>query len=694
MELEKNNDNEYILEMDFLSVRNNPEVNYFEFLGKKEKVTEETKKILIPNTFFNEGEMKLTSLKLFKDEILINKCVFDIFQGYNHLYCLINEKGYNLQILFNKINDINIQIPIYKDLKIRFDKYDTNNNKYRKRYLIINYNQFAIEINNIIFTIPSLLSKISSYQISFYDIFGKLAVTKRLIIPNSKILFQTYFNKYSNKANSFRKSLTQLINQGQRNFEKKFKKLITDNIALSDLKFYLNQNNEKLAESLNQENFIIFYTNFTLYKILGNINQDYENVKGMLEEIEKMIKQIENEDLQIYQKIRLIENYHGLLLECLTKEDLIKADFTYYIMSKKEKGSILDYVDNFYKEYIELLTEESPIFERLVEIDGGCGFHDKELFYCYNMLNINEVKKHLKEISLNIISTHNLNKKHLAWTNMASGIISINIFNLLKSNLIISLDKKLEDSKIEYGKNIAAKIIYYILHELNGHKKFGYKKDSSTISPKKFIKNGKIYKIQSEDSKEFNDSIIKIAPGNSNKGEGEDGFFFELVYGKIGDYYTIKILDNLEEYGELLDEPNLWVNDLEIFRSYIKIKYAMQVFGIKYKSDKPTIKDKINDYEQKLKSKYKNIDELFKMRKISPYKKKKIEGNKENKPKDFFAFKLNEDFEEKQIEIEGKDDEKGNSQKSSDKNVIIKDINEEKKEENDYKINKGKETIN
>ena len=119
----------------------------------------------------------------------------------------------------------------------------------------------------------------------------------------------------------------------------------------------------------------------------------------------------------------------------------------------------------------------------------------------------------------------------------------------------------------------------------------------------------------------------------------------------------------------------------------------MQMLGIKYKSDKAIIKEKIQDYEQKLKSKYKNIDELFKIRKISQHKKKKFEENKTNKPKDFFAFKLNEDFGEKQNKIEGKDDEKEISQKISDKNKIIKDINEDKKEESDSKVKKEKETI-
>ena len=67
-------------------------------------------------------------------------------------------------------------------------------------------------------------------------------------------------------------------------------------------------------------------------------------------------------------------------------------------------------------------------------------------------------------------------------------------------------------------------------------------------------------------------------------------------YGKIFNYYTFEIIDNVNDFSDLISEVNLWVNDLETLKEYFKYKYALQNYGSNFKSTKLTIKEKINDY--------------------------------------------------------------------------------------------------
>ena len=113
--------------------------------------------------------------------------------------------------------------------------------------------------------------------------------------------------------------------------------------------------------------------------------------------------------------------------------------------------------------------------------------------------------------------------------------------------------------------------------------------------------------------------------------KGEDGLFYELIYGKIVDYYVFEILDNLNDFSDLLSEVDLWVNDFESLREYVKYKYALQSYGVIFKSEKETIKEKINDYNNKClelqKEKMIYIDTIFTKEEINKNKKKKLKKN-------------------------------------------------------------------
>ena len=348
-------------------------------------------------------------------------------------------------------------------------------------------------------------------------------------------------------------------------------------------------------------------------------------------------------------------------------------------MEEKEKNSILDLVENFFKEYRDKLTEKSPVFNKLIELDGGVGKYQDESFYCFNMQNLEEVRKHLKEIETNIFVTHDFNDKNFAFTDILSGIVSVNVHNISQFKLFnFPLDKQIPEDKKEIGETLASKIIYYLLHEINGHKKFAYEKNQYFDSPTKFIENGEIYTLCTKQSYLKGKNLIKIVPEDRI---GEDGYFYELSYGKIGDYYTFEIMDNVDDFSDLLREVDLWVNKLDKLREYILYKFALQNYGANFKSKKSTIEEKIRDYKNEClklqKNKHINMNTFF--------IKDKVKKKNEKKAQYFFnptAKNINKEKEKYDSTNEFNSSQKIIDYEESELNAE----NEEKKEQSESKI--------
>lgn len=662
---------EYVLEIKYLSFREKPEVDRIKFNGIFYDVKiEAIETIVLSQAFFEEDESKNSSIKLFHDSNLVNECILEIFRGSNRFYCFLDEKGYTFQLLFITITPT-IKIPLYKDKYYNITDYDTNNTKNRKRYTFINANFFSILINDKYFTLQSFMKNLKSYQLSVYNLEQKLIVTKSLLLDEEDNFIQNYF-KYNSSAFLFKNKIQNLINKNKVGNIKK----CLDNFINLNIEFYLNKSKLKLSKIFNNILYIDFYANVSLYKII-TIHQNNESIKYIIEYYLRKIKEInENSSLKIYQKILLIECFSGLFYHCKSKEELEKASFIYYSMEEKEDNSVLDLIEKFFKEYREKLTEESPVFRKLIELDGDSGFYNEESYYCFNMKNLDEMRKDLNEIESNNFVIYDLNNKNLAVTNITSGVASVNIHHIKQFKYFdIPLNKKLPEDKKEIGEIIAAKIIYYLLHEINGHKKFSYKKNKSFNSPIKFIENGNIYTLCQKNSLLKGKNIIKIVPNNIT---GEDGYFYELCYGKIIDYYTFEIIDNVDDFSDLLSEVDLWVNKFDKLRDYFKYKYALQKYGSKFKSKKLTIDDKINEYKNeclKLQKETKiYLDTFF-------IKEKVIDKHKKKKYDDFKKYNnINLKKEKNKI-----DEESGDGSDSSKNSGMINDIESEtsKKNEND-----------
>ena len=692
---------QYFLEIQFLSFREKPEINKVKFNDQiYEVILDSVKKIELPKLFFEEDESKNSSLKLLKDSELINECIVEILKGANYFYCFLDEKGYTFQLLFFNIEPT-IKIPLYKDNYYNITKYDSNQTVNRKRFTFINANFFSLLIGEQYFSIPSYTKDLKSHQLCVYDLEKKLILTKPLLLEENDNFINIYY-KYITEAYQFNQEITSIISQKNK---KKIRICLNKYKDLGGNIFFLNKSKSKLSKILNNYLYIDFYTYISLYKII-KILQDSDSLNEMIKYyLEKINEITKDESLQIYQKILLIECFNGLFYVCKSREELEKASFTYYIMVKKEDNSVLDLIEKFFKEYREKLTEKSPVFMKLIELDGDSGVYENESFYCFNMQNLEELRKHLKEIETNILTIHDLNNKNLASSDMYSGIVSVNIHYIKQfKSLDIPLDKKLPENKKEIGEIIVTKIIYNLLHEINGHKKFAYKKNKNIKSPKKFIENGNIFTLAQKDSNLKGENIIKIVPNNSI---GEDSYFYELCYGKIIDYYTFEIMDNLEDFSDLLYEVDLWVNNLEQLRECVKYKFILQQYGSNFKSKKKTIKEKINDYKNECmkleKEKKIYIDTFFKKEKSFKYKKKTItketfgfsNSNKGKSKSDDFHFskeniKINEEnpktiekeggknFEMEEDEIIGENE---NESEEEEEEETEKKINEQEKEE-------------
>ena len=481
-------DSEYILEISFLSFRETTQVNQLKFNGQiYDAMKGETLKINIPPLFFDENETKTTSINLFKSNYLINECILEIFQGYNHFYCFLDEKGYTIELLFNKILP-NIRIPIYNDKYCDITKFDTNKTLNRKRFSLLNFNHFSICINNEFFSIPSFVSKVKSYQLSVYDLKEKIVVSKPLLTNKNENTFFEYYNKYISSSSNFMAEIKECISQ--KNF-RNIKYVLPKYKKLKNLSFYFNQNRKKLENSLNEEKYIDFYANISYYNFINSIiNNSNKLIKEFIGDYTNKIKEIkEDGSLKIYQKILIINALTEVCCQCKTKNEI--ATFSYYLMNVKDNNSVLDFVEKFFKQYRDELNENSPIFEKLIELDGSPGVYNNELYYCYNMQNIDELKKHLKELETSILCIHELNNKIYAITHAMSGIVSINVKNIKQyKSFDIGLNKEIPKDKMPIGKIIASKIVYFLLHEINGHKK-----NKIINSPIKFFENGNIFSL-------------------------------------------------------------------------------------------------------------------------------------------------------------------------------------------------------
>ena len=212
------------------------------------------------------------------------------------------------------------------------------------------------------------------------------------------------------------------------------------------------------------------------------------------------------------------------------------------------------------------------------------------------------------------------------------------------------------------GKNVAAKIVVFLLHELNGHKKFLYNREESKDSPFYFIENGEIYFLDYLYSESLAQNAVKILAHNNKP---DDGAYYELCYGKIGDYYAVEIIDKMDDYGELLNEVNIWVNDLKSLNEYFKYKYIIDHYKITLSNKPKNFKEKIKFFKDEIAKRKLNFEYIFKkeIKRENTLLGKKRKSNIPQKEKDISY--------EKTLDNENNGGDDNDSLKEKEENIIF-----------------------
>ena len=631
----------------------------------------------------DEDNEKSDDNEEYNDNIITG--TFEVNHGKNIGYCFIDDVGITFEILFisskGTIDNFLkkkfvIKSTKYKNEKIKIfpNKIDTND---RANILLINCptNNY-IKINKNIINLKKIYKRINDYfvensfQICFHNdnledfVFRKVQKIEELN-------FNDIFNKYNEKVNEIDIALHEAMDNNNPDIEKIFSNLYDEEkleLEKIILKKY-NYGKNILEKELDKECYIDF-----IFKIVFFMYIDY-NITGdkilKVSDINNIYSQLSlNKDnickdlnLKIYEKIMLLIEIYSLKI-ILQKEYIIN----YLNLNSVEPDSPMYFAKEFLNKFINELDYNSNFYYPLLSIDSEkfnyilSKNNDKKLIttFGFNMLSLNNIKSHLKNMIPNILllskyTNTNNNENDEANTNLPTGNTILNISNF-PSN--IKLDKNTLDKDV--SKHFGFIISRLLIHELFGHKKSSYTQlEMTNYSIMSFKdENGKI-KFLSNNANYLFKYLEEVNYEDIKEIEGESGYFIEYFLGTIDDEYTSFLIDEIKNktnLGLLLDSK-LWHKELPILREYVELKYIIlnnykditiynkldiyhQIDIMKKIIDENNIKNdesskqipSENETDNKIEGKFKDLKQLLKNRKNNMILKKQILN--ENKPKE------------------------------------------------------------
>lgn len=524
---------------------------------------------------------------------------FEIFLGYNIGFCFIDNVGTTYQIMFlQKIEKMeyfkkgeftsSVLDARNSNVEIKLSL-NHNNTKDRANLLLINClpnttikkdKKSFIDLEKVRNNIDSF-STYDSYQICFHhDNFEEFAFKK--IKQIERLNMDSSYQNYQ-------KIVDDIYIKLQEGIQKKDKIIIKDM-----LKQYKNHDNEFeklikrkflfgkkiLKKELNEEKYIDFIYKI-IFLILIDENIIFNNRINTNSLIDICSKYEENKNKIISDN--LLENYEKILLliDIYYTELLYNPDYIlhYYHINNFEKDSPIFNAYQFLNNFIDKLDYDSRFYYPLLLIDADI-YNYKYVrnnnikyitTYGFNMLSLEEIKTHLKDMIPNIILfSDNLNKDESAITNPLTGNIFLNTYHFQINNTLKSTSD-LNNSNFSF---IISKVL---LHELFGHKKSSYSKNEvnykSIISFKNEI--GELKLISNNNEEIFKDTSEIVTSESIDTFMGDSGYFLEYFLGKIGKEYILSIIDIIERKEDLskLLIPELWHKDNQTFEEYIKLMF-------------------------------------------------------------------------------------------------------------------------
>ena len=462
-------------------------------------------------------------------------------------------------------------------------------------------------------------------------------------------------NESKNILDKFYKNINELLKiKNNDDYRKKYQNILNKYIKkIKKVEFELNKSKDYLEQYFKEHPIdfkIIFeYEIFCLFqdgKLIYKENQEFFKniVNGMLQFYNK-IKNEEN--IKLYDKIGLLSKISNSYFLCQTFNDLNELNLFYIISSECAENSIIKKTKKMFDDFISKLSDDSKLFEYLLNLDSGVGYYNNEKVYSFDMSNLKMIKGHLNELFPRIILFYNYDNNILGDTNKCSGCIAFNVhkFTLIKEEYeTIIFDKEIKDN--DFSDDMAVNMFIILFHESGGHKKIAYNRniDDESSSPKKIInENNKLVELKRFSSYKDDNNEYILNSETSEDGEGESGKYLELCFGKHNKELISSLLIYIDNKGKLLNRADLFVGDnLNILKKYVILKNEVKDNNIKIDLPKNlTIEEEIEELEKII-----NISNIKKLSEenVKPQKKIrkfKVIGKKRKREKDISNDKKN-----------------------------------------------------
>ena len=609
------------------------------FMSLPENITSDKYNYDLPNDLFKFNKVKAVLTLILYSNIEGQEYKFYVYKGANTIYV-------QLEFLFDTVFELIIKSSQIINLRLltqKFDKLDTLGNKYRKRLTLVNIDnkiimdEKVLNFRNIFaanYNHKEISDSISGFfQISF-EIDNEVKEKKKRIHfimkniedkkekdeerPDLKLLksSEKSINEFFEQLKIGAKSNNFYLNFGNfMRLNKHIFKIEAPNIHKDS--GYINDQFRKL-DLTNLKTF--FNINF-IHTILKNENiiNDQSLLLAILNKSQEEFDKLDLEqNIEMDEKIKILSVYLSLYNKCTTLSDLNLLKIRTYILSKKQDNSIMDKVCKFFDKFIEDLTEDSPIFFYLLQLNSGVGHSQNQIVYSFDLKNVDMIKSHLKSLfpkSLTIFNDGKNRTNELAFfTDKAGGIGLNEIYLAPEKKYDIDYNSNKTGKTEEESDEIAINIVLYLLHEFLGHKKFHHSEEGY-VSPKKIVKNNSIIELKHVNEFYKNENNCEYILSSST------GHFVELCYGKFNGVLIIKILSLLKNKGKFIKRPDLFLDSGETLKNYTTLRAIAEDKKIELQfNDETSIEEDINYMNSK-------ID-------VKAYMEEKEKENEKNRDKD------------------------------------------------------------
>ena len=111
---------------------------------------------------------------------------------------------------------------------------------------------------------------------------------------------------------------------------------------------------------------------------------------------------------------------------------------------------MIDKAIHFYDEFVNNITDDSKVFQYLLNIDSGIGYYEGEPVYTFNVTNLETIKDHLKKLRPKCLLFFSYENEKICSTQKRSPYVAINRYNILEEKAINEtiFDKAVKENEV------------------------------------------------------------------------------------------------------------------------------------------------------------------------------------------------------------------------------------------------------